>query len=186
MEVSMNSSFFKPFLLFSIIILCLCLFFIPATFAYPQQFNLSDELFIFDLTQDFVWPIPEYTHITSPFGKRTSPTLGASTFHKGIDIGAPEGTKLYAVCDGEITFADFLGGGGYTITLSAENFKFTYCHVSPNFFVSIGTKVFKGEYISNVGPKNVYNIPNNPYKDKNGNPTNGASTRYTSSLWGSL
>ena len=36
--------------------------------------------------------------------------LGASSFHKGIDIAAPEGTKLYAVCDGEITFTDFLGG----------------------------------------------------------------------------
>ncbi|MCI9000226.1 MAG: M23 family metallopeptidase [Clostridia bacterium] len=62
---------------------------------------------------------------------------GASSFHKGIDIGAPEGTKLYAICDGEITFADFLGGGGYTITLSKENMKITYCHVSPDFLVSV-------------------------------------------------
>ena len=62
---------------------------------------------------------------------------GASSFHKGIDIGAPEGTKLYATCDGEITFASFLGGGGYTITLSKDNMKITYCHVSPNFLVSV-------------------------------------------------
>lgn len=27
-----------------------------------------------------------------------------------------------------------------------------------------------------VGPKNVYGINNNPYKDSNGNPTNGATT----------
>ena len=68
---------------------------------------------------------------------------GASSFHKGMDIGAPEGTKLYAVCDGEITFADFLGGGGYTITLTKDDMKITYCHVSPNFLVSVrryGTK----------------------------------------------
>lgn len=63
--------------------------------------------------------------------------LGASSFHKGIDIGAPEGTKLYAICDGEITFVDFLGGGGYTITLSKDNMKITYCHVSPDFLVSV-------------------------------------------------
>ena len=62
---------------------------------------------------------------------------GASSFHKGIDIGAPEGTKLYAICDGKITFADFLGGGGYTITLSKEDMKITYCHVSGNFLVSV-------------------------------------------------
>lgn len=63
--------------------------------------------------------------------------LGASSFHKGIDIGAPQETKLYAICDGEITFVDFLGGGGYTITLLANNMKITYCHVSPNFLVSV-------------------------------------------------
>lgn len=101
---------------------------------------------------------------------------GASSFHKGIDIGAPEGTSLYAICDGEITFADFLGGGGYTITLSKDNMKITYCHVSPNFIVSVGDIIKKGQHIANVGPKNVYGVPNNPYKDKNGNPTNGATT----------
>lgn len=101
---------------------------------------------------------------------------GASSFHKGTDIGAPEGTSLYAICDGEITFADFLGGGGYTITLSKDNMKITYCHVSPNFIVSVGDIIKKGQHIANVGPKNVYGVPNNPYKDKNGNPTNGATT----------
>lgn len=30
--------------------------------------------------------------------------------------------------------------------------------------------------IADVGPKNVYNVKNNPYKDSNGNPTNGATT----------
>lgn len=101
---------------------------------------------------------------------------GASSFHKGTDIGAPEGTSLYAICDGEITFADFLGGGGYTITLSKDNMKITYCHVSPNFIVSVGDIIKKGQHIADVGPKNVYGVANNPYKDKNGNPTNGATT----------
>ena len=102
--------------------------------------------------------------------------LGASSFHKGIDIGAPEGTNLYAVCDGIITFVGFLGGGGYTITLSNDSMKITYCHVSPNFIVSVGDTVVKGQHISNVGPKNVYGVVWNTYKDKNGEPTNGATT----------
>lgn len=109
-------------------------------------------------------------------GKELLLLHGASSFHKGTDIGAPEGTSLYAICDGEITFADFLGGGGYTITLSKDNMKITYCHVSPNFIVSVGDIIKKGQHIANVGPKNVYGVPNNPYKDKNGNPTNGATT----------
>jgi murein DD-endopeptidase MepM/ murein hydrolase activator NlpD len=36
--------------------------------------------------------------------------------------------------------------------------------------------VSKGQLIASVGPKNVYGIANNPYKDANGNPTNGATT----------
>ena len=39
----------------------------------------------------------------------------------------------YKVTDGIITYVGFLGGGGYTITLSRDNMKITYCHVSPNF-----------------------------------------------------
>lgn len=105
----MNSSFFKPFIFFFISILCLCLLVIPIYLFYPDN-SFLDSSFIYS-ADEFIWPIPDYTKITSPFGKRISPTAGASSFHKGIDIGAPEGTKLYAVCDGEITFADFLGGG---------------------------------------------------------------------------
>ena len=56
--------------------------------------------------------------INSYFGMRKAPTSGASTFHKGIDIGAPEGFEFVACSDGTITFANFLGGGGYTITLT--------------------------------------------------------------------
>ena len=33
-----------------------------------------------------------------------------------------------------------------------------------------------GQIIGQVGPKNVYGIKNNPYKDSSGKPTNGATT----------
>ena len=48
---------------------------------------------------------------------------GASTFHKGVDIGAPEGFEFVAVTDGTITFVGFLGGGGYTISLTDSNLE---------------------------------------------------------------
>ncbi|MBR1802559.1 MAG: M23 family metallopeptidase [Clostridia bacterium] len=100
-----------------------------------------------------------YTTINSHFGKRHSPTAGASTFHKGIDIGVPQGRKFYAICDGKITYVGFLGGGGYTITLSVNNMKVSYCHVSPTFIVKVGDFVKKGDVIGYVGPKNVYGVP---------------------------
>ena len=100
-----------------------------------------------------------YTRISSYFGKRTAPTPGASTYHKGVDIPAPEGTALIASCDGKITFTGFLGGGGYTITLTTtENIKISYCHVSPNYIVSEGDQIQQGQVIGTVGPKYVYGV----------------------------
>ncbi len=93
-----------------------------------------------------------YTTINSYFGKRNSPTAGATSYHKGIDIGAPKGSNLIAVCDGKITFTGFLGGGGYTITLSVNNMKITYCHVSPNYIVQVGDIVKKGQVIRSCWP----------------------------------
>ena len=48
--------------------------------------------------------------------------------------------------------------------------------MSPNYIVSVGDYISKGEIIGFVGPLNVYGVLNNPYKDKYGRPTNGAST----------
>lgn len=69
-----------------------------------------------------------------------------------------------------------MGAGGYTITLSFDNFKVSYCHVDPNFIVSVGDSIKQGQIIALVGPKNVYGVSGNLYKDSNGNPTNGATT----------
>lgn len=106
-----------------------------------------------------------YTQISSPFGKRKAPTGGSSSFHYGMDLPAPPGTKFIAIHDGEITFCAFLGAGGYTITLSFDSFKITYCHVDPNFIVSVGDFIKQGQVIGMVGPKNVYGVPGNPYRD---------------------
>lgn len=108
------------------------------------------------------------------FGKRKAPTAGASTFHGGVDIAAPEGTNLVCIMDGEIVSVGWGGANGYMITVkSTDNvYRFSYCHASPEFIVGVGQSVKKGEVIGKVGPTNVYGVPNNPYKDLNGNPTN--------------
>lgn len=142
------SNLFRNILLFIILFLIfISIFFIPIIQNENISFNASNKEFLNFNPNGFVWPIPGYTSISSPFGKRNAPTSGASSFHYGTDIPAPEGTKLIAVNDGEITFRSFLGAGGYTITLSFDNFKVSYCHVSPNFIVSVGDFVKEGQVI---------------------------------------
>ncbi len=163
--------------LFSIIILIL---FISIMIIPISNINyLTDGM---SLDGKFLWPLPNHHYISSYFGKRSSPTIGASTYHSGIDIPAPEGTQILAVCSGIITFASWGAGGGYTIVVENNNISVSYCHVSPKFIVSRGDFINMGTVISTVGPKNIYGIINNPYKDSNGNPTNGATTRFPSSF----
>lgn len=132
------------------------------------SFNISSSV--------FHWPVPGYTRISSYFGKRSSPTAGASSFHQGIDIPAPNGTNLVAIFDGIVSFIGFNGSGGYAIHLKNGNLQFIYHHVSPNYIISVGEHVYSGQVIGQVGPKNVYGVKNNPYKDSSGKPTNGATT----------
>ena len=172
---------FLYFIIFFTIIISI--FFIPVMSSTNSEIlesfkDFEESQIIFLGNTNYAWPIPGYTRLSSPFGKRKAPTTGASTFHKGIDIPAPEGTKLIATCDGNITFTGFLGGGGYTITLtSLDGVKISYCHVSPNYIVNVGDTITQGQVIGHVGPKYVYNVSGNIYSDpSNGKPTNGATT----------
>lgn len=176
----MFSHYSKYFIIFFIsIVIFIPNLFIPVITNYenieitsskesPQNFTMN--------TSYFSWPIPGYYRISSPFGRRISPTSGASSYHLGIDIPAPVNTKLIAPCSAIVTFIGFKGSGGYTIILKNNHLEFIYHHVSPNYMIKKGDNVNKEQVIGQVGPKNVVNIPNNPYHDKNGNPTNGATT----------
>ena len=158
-------------------ILFVCIFFTPVITSngFTYQENLDSEIISVN-PNGFVWPLPGYTRIISYFSKIVSPTSGASSSHSGIDIPAPEGTKFIAVADGTITFTQFLGAGGYTITLSFDNYRVTYCHCSPNYIVEVGDTVKQGQVIGHVGPKYVYGVKGNQYSDSSGKPTNGATT----------
>ena len=167
--------FYKCFFFLIIFIFIICSLFIPI--IYSNYYVYTDEYYeqILLSGDGFFWPLPGYTYISSYFGKRKSPTSGASSYHSGIDIPASNGSNLYAVESGTITFASWGAGGGYTIVLELDKYPNTsvsYCHLSPNYIVKRNDYVRKGELIAYVGPKNVYGITNNPYKDSNGNPTN--------------
>ena len=89
----MSRAFFKPFyMLLSILIILIfiiTIFFTPYIIEnHEQERQFATQIEISEL--GFAWPSPGYTTITSYFGKRVSPTAGASSFHKGIDIGAPQ------------------------------------------------------------------------------------------------
>ena len=181
----MNSSFFNSTFItifISIIFITFCFSSVLTTLSYSNnEIILSEGSIllpdnIYFSSSKFLWPTPGFTTITSYFGYRNAPTQGASTYHSGIDIAAPTSSKILAITSGTVSQTGFYGAGGYTVTIKSDDFTISYCHVSPSFLVSVGQYVTKGSVIATVGPKNVYGVPNNPYKDSSGNPTNGAST----------
>lgn len=168
----MSNSFFRYLYSCFVIIILIILF---ISFSVIRIVETNSNYTVIS-NREYIWPIPGYTYISSYFGYRNSPTAGASTYHSGIDIPAPSGTNILSICDGIVTFASWGAGGGYTIVIENEELKVSYCHVSPIFIVSKEDEVKAGQIISTVGPKIVYGINNNPYKDEKGNPTNGATT----------
>lgn len=106
----------------------------------------------------FTWPTPNYFTISSPFGRRNSPTQGASSYHKGIDIAANQGSKVLAIDDGVVTFAGWNNSGGYMIIIDHYNyFDSRYCHLGEHLLVRKGQTVYAGQCIATVGPKYVSN-----------------------------
>ena len=100
-----------------------------------------------------LWPSPGYTKINSYFGKRTAPANGASTYHKGIDIGANKGTPIYAAASGTVYVSQYGYNGGYgnyVILSHGNGVQTLYGHCS-ELCVSVGEYVSQGQLIAKVG-----------------------------------
>lgn len=99
----------------------------------------------------FAWPVPGQNRITSDFGPRTNPITRRQETHRGIDIGAPSGTRIIAAADGYVRLAAWHGGYGLTVIIDhAGGYSTLYAHNSRNL-VSVGQRVNRGDHIANIG-----------------------------------
>lgn len=107
----------------------------------------------------FQWPVPSSSRITCKFGYRTSPTQGASSYHRGIDIGASSGTNIVAAKSGTVVTASYNVAAGNYVMISHGNGIFTvYMHCS-KLLVSPGQSVSRGQAIGLVGSTGVSTGP---------------------------
>jgi murein DD-endopeptidase MepM/ murein hydrolase activator NlpD len=97
------------------------------------------------------WPV--LGPINSGFGEREDPVLGGGEgeFHKGVDIGSPDGTPIHAPAGGLVIKADMGGGYGREIVIDHGNGLTTiYGHLQ-GWNVYAGQAVVKGQIIGYVG-----------------------------------
>lgn len=99
----------------------------------------------------FTWPLAIQGTITSKFGPRSAPTEGASTYHKGIDIAAAQGTPILASSAGEVVTAQYsASAGNYAMIYHGDDIYTVYMHMS-KLNVKAGDKVEQGDIIGLVG-----------------------------------
>ena len=107
----------------------------------------------------WIEPVSGYT-ISSPFGNRKSPTAGASTYHRGVDMACPSGTPIYATRAGTVTVASYqAGGAGYYVSINhGDGFASIYMHMT-RYVVSKGQSVTQGQLIGYVGSTGISTGP---------------------------
>lgn len=99
----------------------------------------------------FTWPAPGNNNITSYFGLRNSPTAGASSNHKGIDIACGMGDPIVAAASGTVIVATYnYAEGNYICIDHGGGVVSVYMHNS-SLLVSVGQTVETGQQIAAAG-----------------------------------
>ncbi len=133
------------------------------------------------LRKQFLRSPLEFSRITSGFSlARFHPVLQTWRAHKGIDYGAPAGTRVLATADGVVDFAGSQGGYGNVVVLRHQS-KYTtwYGHLS-GFAKGLtkGARISQGDIVGYVGATGMATGPHLHYEfrmnDVHQNPLNVA------------
>lgn len=116
---------------------------------------LTDETDIYHM----IWPLPGDHRTYSKFGPRKAPTKGASTFHKGWDIGGEFGAPIVSVLAGVVESVGYTSSAGNYVRVEHQpGFVSVYCHCSKTL-VSEGDYVKQGEIVGLIGSTGVSTGP---------------------------
>lgn len=121
--------------------------------AQPEQTSESQksqmEIDAEYVKSNFSLKIPVQGIVTSRFGPR-KPTKIVTANHKGIDIGANTGTKIYAAMEGTVVNVSTVGDYGKHFSIKNGDVVTLYAHCS-KINVSAGQYVKQGQEIAKVG-----------------------------------
>lgn len=103
----------------------------------------------------YMWPLPGWYRISSPFGYRINPVSGRAQNHGGIDIPANGGTPILAAKSGQVITSVKGSGaywsyGNYVVIDHGNGNSTLYAHMSSRA-VSEGQMVKQGQVIGYVG-----------------------------------
>lgn len=129
--------------------------------ANQQGGNAGSSATIKDETSSdkMIWPLPGDGRIFAYFGNREAPTAGASTYHRGLDIGGEMGASIVATLSGTVEISQYSSSSGnYVIINHGNGLRTAYCHCS-KLLVSVGQYVKQGEVVGLVGSTGISTGP---------------------------
>lgn len=114
-----------------------------------EEEKSQSELDIEYIKANYSFIVPVTGTVTSRYGTREA-TEVVSANHAGIDIGANEGTAIYAAMDGTVTLVSEEGEYGKHIDITNGDVLTRYAHCS-KLLVKEGQEVKQGDKIAEVG-----------------------------------
>lgn len=104
-----------------------------------------------ELKKNFLRSPLSVIRVTSRYGMRFHPIWKMWRHHDGVDYGAAEGTPVWAVSGGVVTFVGWHGGLGRLVRVKHENgYESWYGHLR-RFFVKKGQRIKQRQRIGEVG-----------------------------------
>lgn|GEM_PF-6965346 len=108
-----------------------------------------------------LYPLAPGTYtVTDRAGLRIHPVTGQEKVHYGTDLGAAQGTKIFAAHSGEVVEAGYDSGYGYYVVLKGPDGLHTlYAHMMKKPEVAVGQRVTAGDVLGFVGSTGVSTGP---------------------------
>ncbi|SFC04734.1 Peptidase family M23 [Marinospirillum celere] len=112
--------------------------------ALLTQRNLADQVYLAGRPVNSGW-------MSSPFGRRSDPFTGRTSWHEGIDYAGRENSDVLATGAGVVVFAARRGGFGKLVEIDhGDGYLTRYAHLN-EFRVSKGDLVQRGDIIGGMG-----------------------------------
>ncbi len=82
-----------------------------------------------NIWQNASFPVENFQAYTSAFGYRTSPYGGASQFHRGLDMAAPQGSYIRNWWAGKVVEVSDDSACGTSVVIESGQWEHIYCHM---------------------------------------------------------
>ena len=99
------------------------------------------------------WPSGYTINTRSPYGwRKKHPITGKRTFHHGVDVALPTGTRLTAPADGVVAHKARTSSAGHNLIIRHEGTRHTvYYHLAKASELAVGDTVQTGDIIAYSG-----------------------------------